>query len=930
MIGNLTIDKASMNLSYFLNSVRIIHNNGGRITRKDFVEQMATFIGVPAQNGGKENRTPYNKSKLPRYFGFVDIEIDTSDRSVLVLTHRGEKLAEIISENDTADASQKYYIASENRGAFIDLIFESVIFESFGKNNCGAEQSNTDVEPPKVVFKTIFELGKATAEEICYVMFGLNRGEFSSFEEAIQAVKNKRTAYNYNYDDILEEWEITNIAHDCKIINLFTNDSIKLLTSKRDEETGKTFYSLCEGLSESYRDQIFRLDVIYQPLRLFLYSTGNQDALDSWVNNSVLGGVSDNTFVFEHSDSDSDFIGHKSEDGAFIPGCFEKALLKAFQNEKKNVYLIINNTTEERFAQLFGKFKPLLRRIDNLSSNMHGWSEIGIPDNDVARYIVSNCPKAKDLFAEPEVRIPSNIQMVGTIIMSNDIEKNEFDYQFKKGVLVADSGSQRSNVDSAWYVGATGTDSDGVWHDYFEQYVEEGRWENGWDDRFIDEVRSMKPGDYIAIKATSKQKKNLPFKNNGKWVGFADIKAIGIITENPGDGKNIKVDWQKFSAPKRWYSFMGFIRDAIDLVKAEDGYAKKALLDFTFCDATQDYSMCEEHYQTDELEDELDGIPAKITTPAPEHKEIKNCLGVILAPRTNKIHPLNCIIYGAPGTGKTYTTAEYALAIIKDIAVDNKRKNFDERKAVMAEYNDYVRKGQVIFTTFHQSYGYEEFIQGLRPDTESEQMSFITVDGVFKRIADTALLDPKNNYVIIIDEINRANISKVFGELITLIEDDKRWGEVNETCATLQSGDVFAVPNNLYIVGTMNSADKSISLIDAALRRRFEFFEQRPDADLIDDPVLKSVFKKINIFLADSLESSDLLVGHSYFMNKTEADLCTILNNSIIPLLYEYYYDNKKKVIGVLTDALKDLKVEIKDPKISRVYVVAKEVNTEA
>lgn len=929
MIGNLTIDKASMNISYFLNTIRIIHNSGGRISRKDFVEQMAKFIGVPAQNGGKENRTPYNKSKLPRYFGFVDIESDASGRSILVLTHRGEKLAEIISENDTEDSAQKYYISSENREIFIDLIFESVIFESFGKNNCGAEQSNTDVEPPKVVFKTIFELGKATADEICYVMFGLNRGVFSSFSEAIQAVKNKRDAYNYNYDDILEEWEITNIAHDCKIINLFTNDSIQLLSSARDEEKGKTFYSLCDGLSKSYRDQIARLDAIYQPLRLFLYARGNQDALDAWVNNSVLGGVSDNSFVFEYSEADGDFIGHRSNEGIFVPGVFERVLLKAFQNEKKNVYLIINDTSEEHLVQLFGKFQPLLKRIDDLSSGMHGWSEIGIPDGDVTQFIVSECPKAKDILADKEIRIPSNIQMVGTIVMSNDISKQEFDYQFKKGII--DDSSQELAVDSAWYVGATGTGSDGVWHDYFEQYVEEGRWENGWDDRFTDEVKSMKPGDRIAIKATSKQKKNLPFENNGKWVGFADIKAIGTITENPGDGKNIKVDWEKFPTSKRWYSFMGFIRDTIDLVKAEDGYAKKALLDFTFSNGSQDYTMCEEHYQTDELEDELDGIPEKdVTQVVPEHKEIMNCLDVARNPRAIKMHPLNCIIYGAPGTGKTYATAEYALAIIEGRPVDKSRKTFEQRKAVMEKYNDFVRKGQVVFTTFHQSYGYEEFIQGLRPDTKSDSMSFITSDGVFKRIADAALVDKENNYVIIIDEINRANISKVFGELITLIEDDKRWGEVNETCATLQSGDVFAVPNNLYIVGTMNSADKSISLIDAALRRRFEFFEQNPDATLIDDAVLKSVFNKINIFLADSLESSDLLVGHSYFMNKTEADLCAILNNSIIPLLYEYYYDKKKKVISVLTDALKDLKIEIKDPKISRVYVVAKEVETEA
>lgn len=308
-----------------------------------------------------------------------------------------------------------------------------------------------------------------------------------------------------------------------------------------------------------------------------------------------------------------------------------------------------------------------------------------------------------------------------------------------------------------------------------------------------------------------------------------------------------------------------------------------------------------------------------------EEQKLKNCLEVKRSERINAIHPMNLIIYGAPGTGKTYSTAEYALAIIEDREVDLTKKTVDERKEIMAKYNEFVRKGQVVFTTFHQSYGYEEFIQGLRPDTKSEKMSFKTVDGVFKRIADVALNDEENNYVIIIDEINRANISKVFGELITLIEDDKRWGEINETCATLQSGDVFAVPNNLYIVGTMNSADKSISLIDAALRRRFDFVEQKPEPELIEDIQLRTVLEKINSKLADELDSSDLLIGHSYFMNKSEKTLPSVLNNNIIPLLYEYFYDNKKKVASVLDYSIGGINIEIIDDKLGRLSVKKKD-----
>lgn len=307
-----------------------------------------------------------------------------------------------------------------------------------------------------------------------------------------------------------------------------------------------------------------------------------------------------------------------------------------------------------------------------------------------------------------------------------------------------------------------------------------------------------------------------------------------------------------------------------------------------------------------------------------EPSELKNCLEVVREPRTNKVHPLNFIVYGAPGTGKTYSMVEYALAIIDGVSVDDFRKANTDRKTNVSRYKELVKAGQIVFTTFHQNYGYEEFIQGLRPDKDSETMAFKTVDGVFKVIADTALNDTENkNYVIIIDEINRANISKVFGELITLIEEDKRWGELNETSATLQSGDQFAVPNNLYIVGTMNSADKSISLIDAALRRRFDFIEQKPNSSLVPEGVLRKMFDNINENLVSELDSTDLLVGHSYFMKKTEEDLCNILNNNIIPLLYEYFYDNRKKVAKLLKDAIdkSGAQIEIVDEKVGRLRV---------
>lgn len=279
--------------------------------------------------------------------------------------------------------------------------------------------------------------------------------------------------------------------------------------------------------------------------------------------------------------------------------------------------------------------------------------------------------------------------------------------------------------------------------------------------------------------------------------------------------------------------------------------------------------------------------------------------------RNHELYGLNRILYGAPGTGKTYSTAKLALAVIENKPIEEIDNKYTNREELMAKYREYTESGKIVFTTFHQSYGYEDFIQGLRPNTNSNQLSFKIVDGVFKKISEQAMEDDDGDYVIIIDEINRGNISKIFGELITLIESDKRWGELNQMSVTLPSGDLFAVPNNLYIIGTMNSADKSISLIDTALRRRFEFIEQMPDESLINDDKLKTVFNCLNKILIKELESTDLLVGHAYFINKEENDLPNILNNQIIPLLYEYFYDDRKKVRLVVSEITSNTNVEI-------------------
>lgn len=283
----------------------------------------------------------------------------------------------------------------------------------------------------------------------------------------------------------------------------------------------------------------------------------------------------------------------------------------------------------------------------------------------------------------------------------------------------------------------------------------------------------------------------------------------------------------------------------------------------------------------------------------------------------------NIILQGAPGTGKTYSTALLAISIIEPERI----KKLKNHKEVMDEYESLslkfdkegkIQSGNIGFITFHQSMDYEDFIEGLKPSLEKDSqgksigINYDYEDGIFKKICLKAQ-ENKNKYVLIIDEINRGNVSKIFGELITLIESDKRvltGDDKNPDQHPIKvilpySKQEFSVPSNLYIIGTMNTTDRSVGSLDYAIRRRFAFVTLESERTTIENcPIFGSdndlkkkalqLFDKVYNYLntcKKEMNIKDLMVGHSYFMASTLNELRMKLNYSIIPLIREYEKD---------------------------------------
>ncbi|WP_346914269.1 AAA family ATPase [Clostridium sp.] len=506
-----------------------------------------------------------------------------------------------------------------------------------------------------------------------------------------------------------------------------------------------------------------------------------------------------------------------------------------------------------------------------------------------------------------------NIDSLDEFKKIEEIVRNNDDFarvneKFGKGQLsagmikYAEFLEQRRLTSSVvWYVGAVISSEDQM-----QRFIKEGIWENGYDDKYEELVNSINVGDRIAIKSTYTRKHNLPFDSCGNSVSVMAIKAIGIVTKNYNNGKRIDVEWKEFNPTKEWYFFT--LWKTLASVSENDGWMQKNLIDFTFNNGTQDinkfingpywkekFSVEEEDNVEDE---EIDNKEVLLIEKEYEPYTQSNFLSeVFISEETYEtiksllVRKKNLILQGAPGVGKTFVAKRLAFSIM------GKRDIY-----------------RIKILQFHQSYAYEDFIMGYRPNG----MGFELKEGPFYQFCKTASENPDEDYYFIIDEINRGNMSKIFGELMMLIESDKRGEELTLTYSDIP----FYVPENLYIIGMMNTADRSLAIIDYALRRRFCFFELEPafeseafknhllsqgaTEDLINK--IKMKIGSINLEIAKDVNlGKGFRIGHSYFCNYVNSEKWyeEVIKYEIQPLIKEYWFDEEEKAKNYVKELLR-------------------------
>lgn len=375
-----------------------------------------------------------------------------------------------------------------------------------------------------------------------------------------------------------------------------------------------------------------------------------------------------------------------------------------------------------------------------------------------------------------------------------------------------------------------------------------------------------------------------------------DIKAIGTVVANRGDGRKIEVEWDTDFKEKTWYFYTNRLTlwHLILDTNYKWSWMVRELIDFVWHGKEQDYGKYVNLWWNNSSEavgDETEPYSNEDMIASGVFLNRDELASIIDRLREKKA----IIIQGAPGVGKTFIARKLAFALMEE--------------------QDPAR---VKLIQFHQSYSYDDFVRGYRP-MAGQAGTFGLQNGIFFDFCEKARNDPDREFVFIIDEINRGNLSQIFGELLMLIESDKRGKEFSVPLVYRKENEPeFYIPGNIYLIGLMNLADRSLAMVDYALRRRFSFITLKPqfESDIftkwledrtMDKNLIELVVNKMSainrVIREDPLLGENYQVGHSYFCPKGDnfeglstAWYNSIIKTEIIPLLKEYWFDNTAKV----------------------------------
>ena len=548
-----------------------------------------------------------------------------------------------------------------------------------------------------------------------------------------------------------------------------------------------------------------------------------------------------------------------------------------------------NNTIQKGIypSYLYNKDKGILMLNYGVSATYE--PEVSWPDDiledSVTDYFQKEYNEAPDNYGSAYVyKVYEDIDSVPLSELQNDIDAvinayKEISYDEVDG----ESENDTSSYDNMWMI-AAGTDGSN-----WEEWLNNSIINIGWDG--LGDLSKYDSQTLMAEKLRELRDSNTSQNNNAKACyqfakemnigdyviakkGKDTIYGIGKVTsdylynKNKTDHKSYrKVDWLNTGT---WKVERHLVQKTLTVISQYPGYAEE-MLNLLLQNAIEETASTQKPYTFANLNRDsfIDETSLKKLLDLLQHKK-------------------NIILQGPPGTGKTFIAKRLAYT---------KMGVKDDSKVKMVQ--------------FHQSYAYEDFIQGLRPN---EDGNFHLSNGVFYRFCEQAKENPESEYFFIIDEINRGNLSKIFGELMMLIESDKRGPEFKISLTYSKKNQQFYIPENLYIIGTMNTADRSLALVDYALRRRFMFYTMTPQfgdkfkSFLKDAKLPSSVISKIisnikdlnNTIASDKDLGRGFTIGQSYFCNTpTDAHeewLSSIYRYEIIPLLEEYWFDKPSTV----------------------------------